>query len=194
MKIKIFILFLFLAFNQLIKAQLDINSNVNWEICDNNLDGTETINLTASIPLISSNSSYTYSFFETLVNATQNIFPITNANNYIIFGNKTIYVRVTYPQNNEIEIASLNIILKNCELSLDENQITTSIIIYPNPVNSVLNIKAENANLYEIFDATGKFIINSKINKINVTSLKSGLYFVKVYLKNEIQTIKFIKN
>ncbi len=36
MKIKILIVFLFLVFNHFIQAQLNINSNVNWEICDVN--------------------------------------------------------------------------------------------------------------------------------------------------------------
>lgn len=65
-------------------------------------------------------------------------------------------------------------------VGLDENALT-STEIYPNPINDILYIKGENIFEVMVFNALGQqvlFVENN--NEIDVTSLNSGLYFVKV--------------
>ena len=66
--------------------------------------------------------------------------------------------------------------------------------IYPNPVNSVLNIR-HHRDTYagcEIYSTTGELIIKSQDEKIDVNRLTPGLYIIKIVDTNE--TIKFVKN
>jgi uncharacterized delta-60 repeat protein len=69
------------------------------------------------------------------------------------------------------------------------------IIIYPNPVKETLYISHIENTDYEVYDILGKLILKGKTvdNKINVTSLKNGIYILK--LKKEKNTInqKFVK-
>ena len=73
--------------------------------------------------------------------------------------------------------------------------------IYPNPTNSDLFVKKDNDLQYDIYfsiyDISGKGIISKEklecsINKINLIDISSGLYFIKIYNKNN-QIIKFYK-
>jgi len=70
------------------------------------------------------------------------------------------------------------------------------VSIYPNPTNSILNIKnAENASI-EVYDVLGKLIL-SKTNiafneQVNVSKLQTGTYFIKLSKENQVSTERFI--
>lgn len=74
--------------------------------------------------------------------------------------------------------------------------------MYPNPTKTDLNIvlpsNIDNA-MVSIYDVLGKKVIFNKLNNtfnlLDVKSLKSGIYFVKVFNNNAIfETKQFIKN
>lgn len=74
----------------------------------------------------------------------------------------------------------------------------TAISVFPNPANSVLNVQMENAiETVEIFDMSGKVVLRSEANnnhaQINVTTLNSGIYFIKAIANGQIATGKFVK-
>ncbi len=80
---------------------------------------------------------------------------------------------------------------QNLKASPVTNSFATSINVYPNPVNSILQVSGvkENTEVY-ILDLTGKIVINEKGSMINVSGLKPGIYF----LSTESKKVKFIKN
>jgi uncharacterized protein (TIGR02145 family) len=74
---------------------------------------------------------------------------------------------------------------------------TNSLKLYPNPVESVLNIKTENNLInqpYTIIDGLGRIVLNGKLNEvdttINVEQLSKGIYYLKV---SGNSSSKFIK-
>lgn len=75
----------------------------------------------------------------------------------------------------------------------------TSIKIYPNPANNILNIETlnqEKINSITIYNILGQEVLNhnNSSNKIDVVNLTAGTYFIKIKTDiNEINT-KFIKN
>ncbi|MES2567941.1 MAG: T9SS type A sorting domain-containing protein [Bacteroidota bacterium] len=83
--------------------------------------------------------------------------------------------------------------------SVNDNEVfAKSLTLFPNPVNSVLNLKSENEeNLFiEITDVLGKIVLSEKTMSpsISVAGFSSGIYFVSV--KNESGAeakLKFIK-
>jgi sialate O-acetylesterase len=66
-----------------------------------------------------------------------------------------------------------------------------SLKVYPNPTKGVLNIVKElDPKKIEVFDLTGKDVFKSKFsNKIDLSFLPKGIYFVKTDLK---QTVKVV--
>ena len=91
------------------------------------------------------------------------------------------------------------VMMENLEevVGLDRKQIA-SFEVYPNPTSEVLNFKnADNADVV-LFDKAGRMVINTKLtnkNQIDVSSLSSGIYFVKISMENstEIHKVSIIK-
>ena len=69
------------------------------------------------------------------------------------------------------------------------NELSKTISVYPNPANEIVTILNADGAIVSILDLSGKTLINSGSDEINVSNLASGTYFVSV---NGIQT-KFIK-
>ena len=84
----------------------------------------------------------------------------------------------------------------NCVLDTDQFE-TNSLKLYPNPVISILNIKAENNLInqpYTIIDGLGRVVLNCKLSEaestINVEQLSKGIYYLKI---SGNSATKFIK-
>jgi hypothetical protein len=71
--------------------------------------------------------------------------------------------------------------------------------IYPNPVQDELTITLQNnavISAYEIYDITGKRVMGSTqitSNRIQVSELSKGMYFMKIKAGNLEMVSKFIK-
>jgi photosystem II stability/assembly factor-like uncharacterized protein len=72
-----------------------------------------------------------------------------------------------------------------------------NISVYPNPVNTVLNIRAEeNVTRVEVNNVSGQLLLSeakSAITSIDMSSLSNGVYFVKTFVGNLSKTHKLIK-
>jgi len=92
---------------------------------------------------------------------------------------------------------------QNQALSINDPERTqvNNVIVYPNPTKDELYIKRNNnfsdVLTIDIFDISGKTVFKNKISKeeskINIHSLPTGLYFLKVSSKENSNTIKIIK-
>jgi opacity protein-like surface antigen len=86
---------------------------------------------------------------------------------------------------------------------IDEyKNISLSINVFPNPVQSILKLKIENLSLenlsYQIYDVSGKLLIRQNIanslTDVTLQSLASGTYFLKVSdQQKELKTFTIIK-
>ncbi|MDC1472401.1 T9SS type A sorting domain-containing protein [Flavobacteriaceae bacterium] len=86
-------------------------------------------------------------------------------------------------------------------LSTNDFTKTTDVYVYPNPTQDVLNFRSTTLDFsatvtYEIYNLTGKRILNGTLNnqKVDVRPLNSGVYFVNLNIGNTTQSLKFIKN
>jgi hypothetical protein len=80
------------------------------------------------------------------------------------------------------------------ELNLEDG------LAYPNPASDVLNIQnIDNAKNIEIFDITGKVVLQQKVSKtlsteLNISQLRKGTYFLRVISSdNQSRVQRFIK-
>jgi len=55
-----------------------------------------------------------------------------------------------------------------------------NISIYPNPANNYINIVGESNNNYKIIDITGKTVLTSTNNKIDISKIEDGIYYLKL--------------
>jgi mRNA-degrading endonuclease HigB of HigAB toxin-antitoxin module len=85
-------------------------------------------------------------------------------------------------------------------LSTNENLISNKTIITPNPFSDKLTITLNEINLPSnatIFDVTGKELLliylENTNSELELSSLKSGIYFCQLHSNGRIETIKIIK-
>jgi len=84
-------------------------------------------------------------------------------------------------------------------LSTQENDLLFSINVHPNPANNSLYINSNfKINSFILSDINGRTLIyeyniNNKSFEIDISSLKSGIYFLKIFSGKQLQTIKILK-
>lgn len=71
-----------------------------------------------------------------------------------------------------------------------DTQVTDNWLVYPNPSSDFINIVSKRNLQSCIFDITGKQVMINQSNKINISILEKGIYFLKV----ENSIVKLIKN
>jgi len=74
----------------------------------------------------------------------------------------------------------------------------SGITLYPNPVTDILQVKGiKKMENFRIVDNSGKVLIKQIINntstKIDISALKTGIYFIKIRTKNYVYMSKIIK-
>jgi len=75
------------------------------------------------------------------------------------------------------------------------NSEVNNIKIYPNPANDIINISNVNNATIEIYNIYGQLVLSTKNTEVNVTSLSSGTYNVKIITENgtSIQKINILR-
>ena len=85
-------------------------------------------------------------------------------------------------------------------LGLDENLLETSITVYPNPVSTILKIRAAKIKSVELINILGKsmriYTNNTLENavQINIEDLAKSMYFLKINTATSSVIRKIIKN
>lgn len=109
----------------------------------------------------------------------------------IYFENKSDFGNLIYIDNINInDITTVGI----------EEKSTTNVNIYPNPFENTINIKSndELINRIQIYDVLGKLIIDKIFNQvnntiINLSTIKSGFYILKLETNQQVVTKNIIK-
>jgi len=83
-------------------------------------------------------------------------------------------------------------------IEYDESAMNSSIKpelkIFPNPAKDVLQIDVDHFVAAEIVDVIGNSVLNSKIQKIDISELSNGVYFVKVIHGNKSSVKRILVN
>lgn len=115
-----------------------------------------------------------------------------NLSNFQLDG-ESIYVAFVNRTNNGFKLYVDDVkVTKDDASSLEENELSFSI--YPNPVNDVINISAENVENVVIYSSNGLKMIESENTSINVSKLNPGVYFLEISASNSVGIQKFIKH
>jgi len=90
-----------------------------------------------------------------------------------------------------------NVLFVNGILGIEDYFATNNLSISPNPVKDILNIRTAHAiDSIQVYDALGKLVIQNRgtiSSSIDMSILKSGMYFMKVTINNTSKTYKVVK-
>jgi hypothetical protein len=181
-------------------CQLSVNSQPNSE--------TININSNAQFTIGSSDPNASFQWQTNLGVGFQNL---NNVGQYSGSTNDTLFVsNVTLSNNNQpfrciissgscSDTSNVGVLTVNNNVGLNEFKQGNLFSVFPNPAQSVINIKADTrliGNAYSIFDNTGRVILTGKINSentlIELGNLSGGIYMFSVG-ENMKQTFKVIK-
>jgi len=145
-------------------------------------DGTFNVN-------VNGNSVGTISYTDTEQTVT-----ISNIN---IEGTVSVIINNNSDDGNRVAFDDLSYTCYSA-LGVEQNTLET-VKMHPNPVkdNLTINLKSEVNTNIEIFNILGKRVFNNLITKtstLNVQSLKTGIYIVKITQGNSTVTKKLVKN
>ncbi|SFD06017.1 T9SS type A sorting domain-containing protein [Algibacter pectinivorans] len=97
--------------------------------------------------------------------------------------------------NNDNNGYILGRFFKENQLNVSDKALNT-VALYPNPVRNEINIKSTQAiNHLQIYQMDGKLVYNQYLNTnlADVSLLKAGLYIVKAFSGNKVETFKINK-
>ncbi|WP_405570802.1 T9SS type A sorting domain-containing protein [Winogradskyella sp. Asnod2-B02-A] len=111
-------------------------------------------------------------------------------------GGETIYVRVWEYLGDEVEPFSISAYSASLSVGNVENEV--AFTYYPNPVKNTLTLNAQNTiEQVAMYNMLGQEVLrvtpNTVDSDINMSSLQTGAYFVKVTIGNVTETIRVIK-
>ena len=70
------------------------------------------------------------------------------------------------------------------------NELTNSVAIFPNPTSGMITIDAKDFAKVEVYNTVGQLVETRTINKFDVSSYNTGVYFFKVYDTNNNSVTK----
>jgi len=116
------------------------------------------------------------------------IFDFTLGDNWVK-DNLEFVVFLQADPSKEVMVAT-KVLLKDIISNID-NLATGQKAIYPNPVQMELNVPADDVQVYQITDITGKKVLQGHTSgKIDLSQLRSGMYFIRL---GEGTPQKFVK-
>lgn len=116
-----------------------------------------------------------------------------------VTGGTTYYINIAhFSSSTDNPEGPFQIDITDATLSNTQFESPNSFKYFPNPVNDVLSLKAQN-NIQDIsvYNMLGQEVLkavpNNVSEEINMSSLRSGAYFVKVTINNVTETIRVLK-
>ena len=113
------------SFNLIVNALPVVPAVVTLKQCDDDQDAITNFNLTEANLLISSDTSLTYSYFESQANALANTLPITNPTIYNS-GNRSLWVRALNASGCFSRVIQLNLIVSTTQIPATFSKTLTS--------------------------------------------------------------------
>ena len=159
----------------------------------NQLTSLDVSTCTALTYLVCSNNNLTSLNVKNGNNINMDLYAKTNPNLSCIEVDNVAWSNANWP-NTIDATASFSLNCSGAGIS-DINESNT-LMLYPNPAVSELNILGEGAFSYEISDMSGKIFFQGEVNesdKIRIAELNAGVYNITHVTENKIQTLRFIK-
>lgn len=126
----------------------------------------------------------------------RNVFPLNDAGGMLVSmssasgvsGNKTL------PSKGGFDLWLMEVDASDY-LSIEEQTANSYLAVFPNPTGAILNIQSEQpVENIQVTNSSGKLILSTTEQQINVSNFSNGLYFVQLRSKSgEVVMRKFVK-
>ncbi len=109
------------------------------------------------------------------------------------------YVADDDPSDQQLFLSCINVDIRKHMPEENIEELSSSLLLYPNPVNDKLNIvteaEIEEVVVYDVFGRSQQTTVNGQQTLyIDVSGLNSGIYFVMIKTNEGVATKRFVKN
>ncbi|OUS02841.1 hypothetical protein A9Q86_01975 [Flavobacteriales bacterium 33_180_T64] len=165
-------------------AQSIVVKNSIDQLNFNDASITSTVNTSSASPLFTNiNNDLTIQIGSPAIDAGDNSYVTATSD---LLGNQRVF-------NTTVDMGAYEFGAPS--LGVEDNVLLQDFKLYPNPVRNILNIKIEDTlEKIEMYSVLGRKITESKLTSVDVSSLASGVYVLKVYTQNgKVGVKRFIK-
>ena len=174
-------------YSDTISNHLGCDSIISYDLTINPLDNSVSVNLNnAPTMLIANDSSANYQWLSCDFNFAKVQNEISQTFTASINGSYAVEV-----SRGDCRDTSDCYLVQN--VGLENNFVKSEIKLYPNPTNGIVTIDAKQFQKAEVFDATGRLMLTSKSNIIDLKRQATGLYLIKVHTKGIIEEFKVLR-
>ncbi|WDF46403.1 T9SS type A sorting domain-containing protein [Chryseobacterium sp. KACC 21268] len=169
---------------------------VSFKIGNNGVNSNKSH---CAVYLIPANSIFTgseYPIFDEVISNDYSqdfkfVESVVNNHNYPF---KVVFRHYSEEVNKTYELKLDEIMVHDYSLSGTNETEIEKIKIYPNPVVDVVTIKGKNKiDKIEIYDVTGKLILESRGSVADLSKFSKGEYFMNIHTNNKIISQKILK-
>ena len=90
------------------------------------------------------------------------------------------------------DLDAVGVIHDKAHFGVNDNN-ASSMVVYPNPVQNILSVKAENVTSIAVFSLTGQKVLEFHGNHVDVSMLSQGIYFAQVEADGSVVVKKIVK-
>jgi hypothetical protein len=168
---------------------ININNNAQFEVGSSDPSATFQWQTDLGVGFQNLNSVGQFS------GATTNTLSVSN----VTLSNNNQPFRCIVSSGSCSDTSNVAVLTVNNNVGINETTQDNIFTVFPNPAQSIINVKADNkliGDIYTIYDNTGRVVLTGKINAQNTTielgNLSGGIYLFIVG-ENMKQTFKIIK-
>jgi hypothetical protein len=168
---------------------ININNNAQFEVGSSDPSATFQWQTDLGVGFQNLNSVGLYS------GTTTNTLTVSN----VTLSNNNQQFRCIISSGSCSDTSNVAVLTVNNNVGINETTQDNIFTVFPNPAQSIINVKADNkliGDIYTIYDNTGRVVLTGKINAQNTTielgNLSGGIYLFIVG-ENMKQTFKIIK-
>jgi len=190
------------CYNNSLLTSIDLSNNTALELFNGPLTPFTSLDFSENTALTVLNCSYNSEITSLNINNGNNstIVGFDARNNFLLtciqVDDETAANAGEAPYTNWLKDATTTYSEDCASLSLNDELISTSITLYPNPVSNILIIDSKiPLKKVEVFSLFGQKVkeLNSDFNSILTNDLSSGIYIMVLESENGFITKKFIK-
>ena len=149
--------------------------------------------------LVSTTDSLPSSFTDTLMTITAELgYMITRSVDMDVEGydNQDVFIAFRNNTDNGYILLIDDVKMLGAETaSIDHISSAQLVSIYPNPTTEFININSSDEIIaVAVYSAAGQLLISDQGNRIDVSELNTGIYFVQINSTKGVETVQFLKH
>lgn len=112
------------------------------------------------------------------------------------FANQDVYIAFRHYNSNDVYWLLIDDITVSAGLSANaaiDGVNEANVVLFPNPTSDMVNVQAEGLKSVQVYDMSGRVVLNSTNSSIDMSQMANGVYMFRVSTESGVSTLKVVK-